>query len=162
MLASGCAVARAFPKYNRKSGGSKVQKVTVGFIPVGDDVSEVNNDDIKCLRALSEGIRLAQEIVDAPTNEMHTDAFIEVSQFLSLSLLPLSLSLSPSPLSLLTDSSVVNLPSMSLHVCIHRKFVKLANRLVLSQWLFRERSWTRKALEVPWQHLFCILAFNFV
>ena len=24
------------------------------------------------------GIRMAQEIVDAPTNEMHTDAFIEV------------------------------------------------------------------------------------
>lgn len=30
------------------------------------------------LCAACTGIRMTQEIVDAPTNEMHTDAFIEV------------------------------------------------------------------------------------
>ena len=84
MLASGCAVSRAYPVYNRKSGGSKVQKVTVGFVVVGEDVREIGDDDVKCLDALSAGIRLAQEIVDAPTNEMHTDIFLDVSRLLLL------------------------------------------------------------------------------
>ena len=75
-------MSRAFPVYNRKSGGSqKVQKISVGFLLVGDDVREVGDDDIKCLGALCEGIRLAQEIVDAPTNEMHTNTFLDVSQW---------------------------------------------------------------------------------
>ena len=51
----------------------------MGFIPVGEDTQEVGDDDVKCLGALCRGIRLAQEIVDAPTNEMHTDAFLDVS-----------------------------------------------------------------------------------
>ena len=73
-------MSRAFPVYNRKSGESKTaQKVSVGFIPVGEDAREVGEEDVKCLGALCRGIRLAQEIVDAPTNEMHTDAFLEVS-----------------------------------------------------------------------------------
>ena len=84
MLASGCAVSRAYPIYNRKSGGEKVQKVTVGFILVGDDARDLDDADIKCLGALCTGIRLAQEIVDAPTNEMHTDIFLDVSQLLLL------------------------------------------------------------------------------
>ena len=80
ILASGCAVSRAFPVYNRKSGESKTpQKVSVGFIPVGEDTQEVGDDEVKCLGALCRGIRLAQEIVDAPTNEMHTDTFLDVS-----------------------------------------------------------------------------------
>ena len=75
-------MSRAFPIYNRKSGtgSSKAQKVSVGFILVGADVREIGDDDIKCLGALCEGIRLAQEIVDAPTNEMHTNIFLDVSQ----------------------------------------------------------------------------------
>ena len=82
VLASGCAVSRAFPIYSRKSGGPKAQRITVGFIPVGENVRELTEGDIKCLGALCTGIRLAQEIVDAPTNEMHTDAFLDVSQIL--------------------------------------------------------------------------------
>ena len=85
VLASGCAVARAYPIYNRKSGGGKVQKVTVGFNLVGDDVRELSDDDIKCLGELCTGIRLAQEIVDAPTNEMYTDTFLDVSLLLLIS-----------------------------------------------------------------------------
>ena len=79
VLASGCAVSRAYPIYNRKSGGDWVQKVTIGFILVGNDTRDVSDADVKCLGELCAGIRLAQEIVDAPTNEMHTDIFLDVS-----------------------------------------------------------------------------------
>ena len=98
MLASGCAVARAFPTYSSKTPSAGPQTVTVGFLVVGGGASPVTDDDVKCLSAeceggrslslslslslvhispLSSGIRLAAEIVDAPTNEMHTDIFIE-------------------------------------------------------------------------------------
>ena len=79
MLASGCAVSRAYPIYNRKSGGDRVQKVAVGFIVVGDNARDLDDADVKCLGTLCTGIRLTQEIVDAPTNEMHTDIFLDVS-----------------------------------------------------------------------------------
>ena len=84
MLALGCAVSRAYPIYNRKSGREWVQKVTVGFILVGNNARDLGDPDVKCLSALCTGIRLAQEIVDAPTNEMHTDIFLDVSQLLRL------------------------------------------------------------------------------
>jgi probable aminopeptidase NPEPL1 len=80
LLASGCAVARAFPTYSSKTASTPPQTVTVGFIVVGGGASPVTDDDIKCLSAECEGIRLAAEIVDAPANEMHTDTFIEKIQ----------------------------------------------------------------------------------
>ena len=79
ILASGCAVSRAFPIYIRKTCGQEKQTIAVGFIPVGDNSTSVTDEEVKCLSALSEGIRLAQEIVDAPPNEMHTDSFLDVS-----------------------------------------------------------------------------------
>lgn len=85
MLASGCAVSRAYPIYNRKSGGDGVQKVTVGFILVGNGAQDISDADTRCLGELCAGIRLAQEIVDAPTNEMHTDIFLDVSPLFFLS-----------------------------------------------------------------------------
>ena len=119
VLASGCAVARAFPTYSSKTPSTPPQTVTVGFIVVGGGASPVTDDDIKCLSAECEGgwsftihvdlfdsfspslyvgIRLAAEIVDAPTNEMHTDIFIEVMHPPSVvnfhQLLSMSLSLS--------------------------------------------------------------------
>ncbi len=85
VLASGCAISRAFPLFNRKSGGGgggggSNQVIEVSFIPVGSGAVPFTPEDVKCLDALSEGIRLAQEIVDAPTNFMHTDAFLDVSE----------------------------------------------------------------------------------
>ena len=53
----------------------------MGFIFVGEGVSPVNDDDVRCLDALCEGIRLAADIVDKPTNFMHTDAFLDVSYY---------------------------------------------------------------------------------
>ena len=79
MLASGCAVCRAFPTYSLKTKSRKEQTVTVGFVLVGDN-PPVTDDDVKCLNALCEGIRLAQEIVDTPANFMHTDMFLDVSR----------------------------------------------------------------------------------
>ena len=55
MLASGCAVARAFPLYSRKTPGPSPQTVTVGFIVVGDEAAPLNDDDVKCLTAECEG-----------------------------------------------------------------------------------------------------------
>lgn len=91
VYASGCAVARAFPSYTRKTseqsrnaGGGKQEVrngmdsvVNVEFIcPDGDAVTE---EDLQVLDDSAFGIRLAAEIVDTPCNEMHTDAFLDVS-----------------------------------------------------------------------------------
>ena len=57
VLASGCAVARAFPTYSRKSSSAAPQTVTVGFLVVGGGASPVTDDDVKCLSAESEGGR---------------------------------------------------------------------------------------------------------
>ncbi len=79
VLALACAVSRAFPLYSRKSSGGSPQRqvVNVGFLLVGGDTTPLTDDDVLCLSRVCEGIRLAQEIVDAPTNEMHTDEFLE-------------------------------------------------------------------------------------
>ncbi len=53
--------------------------MSVGFILVGEGTSPVTEDDVKCLDALTEGVRLAQDIVDRPCNHMHTDNFLDVS-----------------------------------------------------------------------------------
>lgn len=55
------------------------QTLTVGFVLVGEGNSPVTEDDVSTLDALCEGVRLAAEIVDKPTNFMHTDAFLDVS-----------------------------------------------------------------------------------
>ena len=78
VLASACAIARSFPIYNEKSGAKTPEKVEVGFIIVGEDTTLLNKEDVECLNAICEGVRLAQEIVDTPTNIMHTDGFLEV------------------------------------------------------------------------------------
>jgi len=105
VLASACAVARAFPVYSRKTHGHKKQTISVGFVTVGSDASPLTDGEVECLNVICEGgpcatkndntlnviltlglclaehlgIHLTQEVVDAPTNEMHTDAFVEVS-----------------------------------------------------------------------------------
>ncbi|XP_071958210.1 probable aminopeptidase NPEPL1 [Antedon mediterranea] len=80
VFASGCAVARAFPLYSRKTGANKLRKrtVTVEFILVGEDSDQsLTEDEMNCLEQAAKGIRLTGRIVDTPCNEMHTDAFIE-------------------------------------------------------------------------------------
>jgi hypothetical protein len=81
VYASGCAVARAFPVYSRKTDVAKANTVvTVEFVcPAGGAVTE---EELKALSESARAIQLAARIVDTPCNEMHTDAFIEV-RFLS-------------------------------------------------------------------------------
>ena len=89
VLALGCAAARAFPLYSRKTDGAGSSKteprvVSIGFVltkvggAAGGDPAPLTEEDIACLTAVSEGVRMAAEIVDAPTNEMHTDTFLDV------------------------------------------------------------------------------------
>merc|ERR1719454_2403347 len=88
MYARGCAVARAYSQYSRKTQGEGFHatprpvrdvEVRVEFLIVGDgdDVKPANltKEDIKCLDSSCEAIQLTSRLVDAPCNEMHTDAF---------------------------------------------------------------------------------------
>ncbi len=69
--AAGCAVARALPRYSRKPRSNDEHTVTVSFL-CADGVAP----DLERLRAAAPGIRLAAELVDMPTCELHTDAFV--------------------------------------------------------------------------------------
>ena len=117
MVAYAGAISRAFPIYNQKTGQKCEQKVQVGFILVKGDSSLLSAEEVKCLNALCEGVRLAQEIVDLPTNFMHTDAFLEVrlctiiespppSLTSTLSHLPLPILLTPLFLSLYSSQHI--------------------------------------------------------
>ncbi|XP_063704463.1 probable aminopeptidase NPEPL1 [Culicoides brevitarsis] len=80
LFASGCAVARAFPLYSKKSGaGANKATVNVEFVLI--DASGPNMgltaDEVSCLENAAHGIRLAAKIVDAPCNEMNVSGFIE-------------------------------------------------------------------------------------
>lgn len=79
LFASGCAVARAFPLYSKKSKSSSGQAtVNVEFVIVdAEPNSTLTDDEISCLENAAYGIRLAAKIVDAPCNEMNVSLFIE-------------------------------------------------------------------------------------
>ena len=55
VLASGCAVSRAFPSYSRKTPAASPQTVSVGFVVVGEAAAPITEEDVKCLTALCEG-----------------------------------------------------------------------------------------------------------
>jgi probable aminopeptidase NPEPL1 len=77
LFASGCAVARAFPLFSRKTKqNSQTNVVLVEFLLVGS-ASPVTREDIDCLENTSRGIRLAARIVDTPCNEMNVSHFVE-------------------------------------------------------------------------------------
>lgn len=81
MVAYSCAISRSYPIYDQKTKSKPSQRVDVGFILVGP--SPYSQEDVKCLNALSGGVRLAQKIVDLPCNFMHTDGFLEVRECIS-------------------------------------------------------------------------------
>jgi len=87
VYASGCAVARAYSLYSKKTSaalaeGSKAngaapqekKVVSVEFVCPDAELSEA---DMSVLQHAKDGIQMAARIVDTPCNEMHTDAFIE-------------------------------------------------------------------------------------
>lgn len=90
VYASGCAVARAFPLYSKKTQSTTTKKgkvnVTVEFIVVssnsgqceqnGSDFVEISSEELQAIEYAAMGIRLAARIVDTPCNEMNVDHFI--------------------------------------------------------------------------------------
>jgi len=89
MYASGCAVARAFSLYNKKTACEAPQatprparefEVNVEFIIVDGSSCEAGSltaADIKALETSCAAIQMAARIVDTPCNEMNTSAFVE-------------------------------------------------------------------------------------
>lgn len=84
LFASGCAVARAFPLYSRKTskGGTngdpampEPPTVNVEFLLVGG--GELSEQDVKVIEYAARGIRLTAKIVDAPCNEMNVSGFLQ-------------------------------------------------------------------------------------
>ncbi|GFO19629.1 metalloprotease, partial [Plakobranchus ocellatus] len=82
VFASGLAVARALPLYSAKSNSSgSSRKVTVEFLVIEDDkVVQVNEEELQCLRAASNGVRLAAKIVDSPCSEMNVHHFVQEAE----------------------------------------------------------------------------------
>ncbi len=74
-LASGVAAARAFPAFSRKTGDDGRRRVRIAFS--ADDGKPV---DLERIRIIAEGARMAARLVDTPTNELHTDAFVELAR----------------------------------------------------------------------------------
>ncbi|EFA07320.1 putative aminopeptidase NPEPL1-like Protein [Tribolium castaneum] len=84
VYASGCAVARAFPLYSRKTGSNTTEYSTVSvefvIVPSNSDEidgTELSAEELKILDDAATGIRLAARIVDTPCNEMNVDHFLQ-------------------------------------------------------------------------------------
>merc|ERR1711899_457366 len=90
VFASGCAVARTFSTYTRKTiagpedpiASKNIPRLTkhevhVEFIIVDESNGGLSENDVATLNQSALGIQLSARIVDAPCNEMHTDGFIE-------------------------------------------------------------------------------------
>ncbi|EDO41614.1 predicted protein [Nematostella vectensis] len=77
VFASACAVARCFPLFSLKTNNKTKRTVTVEFLVVGKDATPLTEDDVSCLTAAAESVRLAAKIVDIPCNDMNTDHFLE-------------------------------------------------------------------------------------
>ena len=103
VYASGCAVARAYSSYTRKttgdppnvtSRGGKEAQVNVEFLIVDEDgeaeskavPSQLSAEDIKALVTSCEAIKTSARIVDMPCNEMNTDAFVEEAKRIATNL----------------------------------------------------------------------------
>uniref|UniRef100_A0A182P0F0 Cytosol aminopeptidase domain-containing protein n=1 Tax=Anopheles epiroticus TaxID=199890 RepID=A0A182P0F0_9DIPT len=93
LLASACAVARAFPLYSRKtSKGVNVDPpptVHIEFVLVGGDnptETEITEEDVLVLANVTVGIRLTARIVDAPCNEMNVSGFLSEVEAIALEL----------------------------------------------------------------------------
>ena len=97
VYASGCAVARAYSLYNKKTVGDQpnVQArqarevlVSVEFLIVDDNTDTVSpsvlsKEDRSVLESSSEAIHLTARLVDTPCNEMNTDHFVEEAKMVA-------------------------------------------------------------------------------
>jgi len=77
-FALGCAASRVFPLYNRKKEEKKENvDIVVEFVFVDNKDYSLTTEEVNCLVASAESIRLTAKIVDMPCNEMHTNAFLD-------------------------------------------------------------------------------------
>ncbi len=74
-FAAGCAASRAFPTYSRKEAESEDRTVSIASLAPSGPV-----DVPARLAPAAEGIRLAQNLVDQPTSELHTKAFADLAE----------------------------------------------------------------------------------
>ena len=74
-LAATAAVARALPMYSRKGNGDEERTVTVAHLPATGTVTGLDR-----LQRIAEGVRGAAGLVDMPTSELTTDAFVEMAK----------------------------------------------------------------------------------
>ena len=58
VYALGCAVARAYPRYQRSSTVSAMvmQEITVSFLLQGDNVDPLKQEELQCLNQTAEGM----------------------------------------------------------------------------------------------------------
>lgn len=79
VFASAAAVARTLPIFNAKSSApSNGRTVVVEFLLVGEGSEKLlDEDDIGCLNAVTEAVRLTAKIVDIPCADMHTNKFLQ-------------------------------------------------------------------------------------
>lgn len=91
MFASGCAAARAFYDYCRKTKGIngklKEQKkatvtVTIEFLIVPDNNGDckVNREEMETMERIANAIKMTARIVDTPCNDMNVNHFLDASQ----------------------------------------------------------------------------------
>lgn len=86
MFASGCAVARAFYDYCRKTKVKEQKKstvtVTIEFliVPLNNGDNMVNQDEIATLERIANSIKMTARIVDTPCNEMNVNHFLNASE----------------------------------------------------------------------------------
>jgi probable aminopeptidase NPEPL1 len=96
VLASACAVARAYPLFSRKTSNSALQTssttVNVEFLLVPspecqedghsngsiEEKMTLSSEDLLCLERVCTGVRLAARISDSPCSEMNVDHFLQV------------------------------------------------------------------------------------
>ena len=74
-FAAGLAVARALPDYSHKSTAAEPREVFVAVLP-----AEGEAPDTKRLQVAADAVRQAAALVDAPTNALHTDTFVELAR----------------------------------------------------------------------------------
>ena len=76
-IAAACAVGRSLPAYTRKTSKASKRRriIQVGVIPT--DGGTVDLDEVT---AVAEGVRFAARLVDAPTSELDTEAFVDVAR----------------------------------------------------------------------------------
>lgn len=75
------AVSKAFPLYSRKSSGTGTDRtVNLSFVTPAEQKIEIPQEALKNAQNLSDSVRLAQRLVDTPTIELSTTAFLEEAQ----------------------------------------------------------------------------------